>query len=94
MKRLLVLLPLLITSCSNRIARYDNVSYEYDTNRCVYSVDIETKTYEIGLEKVYNIFINEYPVTNDGSGHLALNSFYIKSEYDYWLVFYKLNKWH
>ena len=90
-KSLLLLLPIVIGGCTASPKRYDNVDYEYDPNKVCYVVSIEEKEYDVKLDNAYVVYVDSYLKTQDDSGHLAINSFYI-TQTGYKLVFYKLNK--
>lgn len=90
--RYLGLIPLLLVSgCGDKTLRYDNVSWDYNVEKLVYNVYVESKDYVVQHNNVYYVYVKDYPTTNDGSGHLAYNSFYIKGK-SYKLVFYRLDK--
>lgn len=89
--RYLGLIPLLLVSGCGETLRYDNVSWDYNVDKLVFNVHLSTKDYVVKLENVYYVLVDNYPNTNDGSGHLAYNSFYIRNN-SYKLVFYRPNK--
>lgn len=92
MKRLLLITVLLLTSCSDKFTRFDNVDYKFNEEKSCYNVTANEKDYVVELEDVHTVYVSNYLTANDDSGHLAMNSFYIKNDYNYWLVFYKLDR--
>lgn len=95
MKRFLLLVPLLITSCSKGKVIY-NVSYYFDTTKMQYIVikydkDFinELARYSTTAEKVYTIYVSGYVYKDN---ELINNEFYLSTKklfvyYRRWNIF-------
>ena len=90
-KSLLLLLPVVISGCTTRPTRYDNVAYEYNADKICYVVSLNDKKYDVELKNTFVVYVDQYLHAKDDYDHLAINSFYI-TQVGYKLVFYKLNK--
>lgn len=77
MKRLLLLVPILLTSCSSDNVLY-NVAYNFDTTRMEYIVEYgDSKTYYVSAKHFHKVEVYEYVIKNN---RYVNNEFYVSTK--------------